>query len=112
VLEYDSVFCANARCALHVRPGDVNVKGNGNWAETAEGVITGRRRVGTVMLCDQCAPRAVCGKLPLHGECTPQALGHVTSRLKCPLWTCLTRHFFFLALAKHCGLDGVVNIIS
>jgi hypothetical protein len=57
VLEYDSVFCANTGCVLHVRPGDVNVKGNGNWAETADGVITGRQRVGTIILCDLCAGR-------------------------------------------------------
>jgi hypothetical protein len=46
---------ANTGCVLHVRLGDVNVKDNGNWAETADGAITGRQRVGTVTLCDQCA---------------------------------------------------------
>ena len=69
MLEYDSVFCANTGCALHVRPGDVIVKGNGNWAETADGVITGRQRAGTIMLCDQCAARVVRGELKLHCEC-------------------------------------------
>jgi hypothetical protein len=58
VLEYDSIFCANIGCMLHVRPEDVNVRGNGNWAENANGVILGRQGVGTVMLCDQCAVRA------------------------------------------------------
>ena len=69
MLDYDSVFCANTGCVLHVRPGDVNVKGNGNWAETADGVIIGRRRVGAVVLCDQCAARVVRGELKLHCEC-------------------------------------------
>jgi hypothetical protein len=69
VLERDSVFCSNTECVLHVRSGDVNVKGNGNWAETADGVITGRQRVGTVMLCDQCAVLLVRSELTLHGEC-------------------------------------------
>jgi hypothetical protein len=63
VLEYDSVFCANTGCVLHVRPGGVNTQGNGNWAETVDGVITGRQRVGTVMLCDQCAARVVRDEL-------------------------------------------------
>ena len=66
MLEYNSVFCANTGCVLHVRPGDVNVKGNGNWAETDDGVITGRQGVGTVMLCDQCAVRVVRGELTLQ----------------------------------------------
>jgi hypothetical protein len=29
------------------------IRGNGNWAETADGVITGASEWGTVMLCDQ-----------------------------------------------------------
>jgi hypothetical protein len=41
VLEYDSVFCTNTGCVPHIRPGDVHVQGNGNWAKIAEGVITG-----------------------------------------------------------------------
>jgi hypothetical protein len=63
VHEYDSVFCANSGCALHVRPGDVNVKGNGNWVKTADGLITGRQRVQTLMLCDQCVARLLRGEL-------------------------------------------------
>jgi hypothetical protein len=50
-------FCMNAECVLHVRPGDPHVAGNGNWAITADGVIAGRQRVGSVMLCDRCAAR-------------------------------------------------------
>ncbi len=79
MLECDSVFCANTGCALHVRSGDVNVHGNGNWAQTAEGVITGRQRVGTVMLCDRCAARVVRGELTLHRECA----AYGTSVLSC-----------------------------
>jgi hypothetical protein len=63
LLECDSVFCANAGCALHVRPGDANVEGCGNWAETPEGLIIGRQRVQAVMLCDQCAALALRGEL-------------------------------------------------
>jgi hypothetical protein len=63
---HDAAFvCVNTGCVLHVRPGDANVKGNGNWAETAGGVIIGRGRVGTVMLCDQGAVRVVRGDLTL-----------------------------------------------
>jgi hypothetical protein len=65
VREYDSVFCANSGCVLHVRAGDVNVKGGGNWAETAEGLIIGRQRVEALTLCDQCAARVLRGELTL-----------------------------------------------
>jgi len=65
----DSAFCANAGCVLHVRAGDVNVKGNGNWAETPDGFITGRQRVHSVMLCDRCATRAACGELTVQLDC-------------------------------------------
>lgn len=66
MLECESVFCANTKCALHVKSGDVNVQGSGNWVETADGVITGRQRVETIMLCDQCAVRVVRGELMLR----------------------------------------------
>jgi len=61
--EYDWAFCANTGCVLHVRPGDVNVKGCGNWAEFGDGIILGRQRVESVMLCDRCAARILCGEL-------------------------------------------------
>jgi hypothetical protein len=77
VLEYDSVFCANTECALYVKPRDVNVKGNGNWAETTDGVITGRQRVGTIMLCDQCAARLVRGELTVRRAIDPHAINTV-----------------------------------
>ena len=65
LIEYDSVFCANAGCVLHVRPGDRNVRGSGNWAELADGIIVGRRRVDAVMLCDWCAVKLMQGEIIL-----------------------------------------------
>lgn len=61
--ECDSIFCENPGCALHVKPGDANVEGNGNWVKTAEGLIIGRQRVQAVMLCDQCVALALRGEL-------------------------------------------------
>jgi hypothetical protein len=69
VREFDSVFCANTGCVLHVRAGDVNVEGNGNWAETRDGIFTGRQRVQAVMLCDQCAARVLRGELTVQRDC-------------------------------------------
>ncbi len=61
--EYDSAFCANTDCVLHVKPRDINVKGCGNWAELADDIIVGRQRVEGIMLCDRCAVRLLCGEL-------------------------------------------------
>lgn len=61
--EYDSMFCANTGCVLHVRPGDPNVRGSGNWAEFPDGTIIGRRRVESTMLCDRCAGRVMRGEV-------------------------------------------------
>jgi hypothetical protein len=69
VREYDSVFCGNAECVLHVRAGDLNVKGNGNWAETPDGIVTGRQRVQSIMLCDRCAARIAGGELTVQRDC-------------------------------------------
>jgi hypothetical protein len=63
--EYESTFCANAGCVLHVRPGDANVRGSGNWAQLADGTILGRRRVDTMMLCDRCAATVLRGDVIL-----------------------------------------------
>jgi hypothetical protein len=63
VRECDSVFCENPGCVLHVRPGEINVEGSGNWAETAQGLIIGRQRVEALTLCDQCAARVLRGEL-------------------------------------------------
>jgi hypothetical protein len=65
VRECDSVFCENPGCLLHVRPGDTNVEGSGNWAETAQGLIIGRQRVEALTLCDQCAAQVLRGELTL-----------------------------------------------
>jgi len=69
VREYDSVFCANSECVLHVRPGDVNVKGNGNWAKRADDIIVGRQRVEGFILCDRCASRVLSSELTLRRAC-------------------------------------------
>jgi hypothetical protein len=63
--EFDSVFCANPCCVLHVRPGDENVRCTGNWAQFADGILVGRQRVDAVMLCDRCAARAMRGEVIL-----------------------------------------------
>lgn len=63
--EFELSFCANADCVLHVRPGDANVRGSGNWAQLADGTILGRRRVDTTMLCDRCAASVLKGDLIL-----------------------------------------------
>src|ERR1700733_10022127 len=68
VRECDSVFCANAECVLHVRAGDLSVKGNGNWAETPDGIVTGRQRMQSVMLCDRCAARVAGGELTVQRD--------------------------------------------
>src|SRR5271169_6309787 len=60
---YDSSFCANRACVLHVRRGDANVRGSGNWARLADGIIVGRRRVGGVTLCDGCAGKVLRGEI-------------------------------------------------
>jgi hypothetical protein len=72
--EYDSIFCANATCILHVRPGDPNVQGSGNWAQLADGTIVGRRRVDAIMLCDRCATKVLRGELTLRPSADSVAL--------------------------------------
>jgi hypothetical protein len=74
VRECDSPFCANAECVLHVSPGDLNVKGNGNWAETPDGIITGRQRIQSDMLCDRCASKVARGELALQLDFAANAL--------------------------------------
>jgi hypothetical protein len=60
---HDSIFCANRACVLHVRRGDANVRGSGNWAQLADGIIVGRLRVGSVTLCDRCANQVLRGEI-------------------------------------------------
>jgi hypothetical protein len=71
--EYDSIFCANTGCVLHVRPGDLNVHGSGNWAEFEDGTIIGRRRVESTMLCDRCAGQVMRGEVTLATRPTAAA---------------------------------------
>ncbi len=71
--EYDSIFCANSGCVLHVRPGDPNVRGWGNWAEFQDGTIIGRRLVESTMLCDRCAGRVMRGEVTLATRVTGTA---------------------------------------
>jgi hypothetical protein len=53
-VERGAPFCANTRCALHVRLVDQQVEGGGNWVTLADGRIFGRGRFGDALLCDAC----------------------------------------------------------
>jgi hypothetical protein len=50
-------FCANVDCALHVRRGDPQVDGWGDWAVRPDGVVTGRAVYDGRVLCDLCGRR-------------------------------------------------------
>jgi hypothetical protein len=52
--EYDSPFCSNPDCDLHVRAGASGVSGYGNWAELQSGRIVGRSTYCGLFLCDAC----------------------------------------------------------
>ena len=58
-------FCANPRCVLHVREGDVGVHGRGNWAQLPHGRWASRSRYGEVMLCNDCGRAWLAGDLTL-----------------------------------------------
>ena len=47
-------FCSNAECVLHVRPGEPQVLGSGEWAVRPDGVVTSRAVYAGRMLCDIC----------------------------------------------------------
>jgi hypothetical protein len=53
-VERGAPFCANPRCALHVRLLDRRVEGGGNWVTLPDGRIFGRGRFGNALLCDAC----------------------------------------------------------
>ena len=53
-IERGAPFCANPRCALHVRRVDRQVEGGGNWVTLADGRTFGRGRFGEALLCDAC----------------------------------------------------------
>ncbi|HKT71344.1 MAG TPA: hypothetical protein VJQ47_00495 [Steroidobacteraceae bacterium] len=56
-LERGAPFCANPRCALHVRLADLKGESGGNWASLPDGRVFGRSRFGTRLLCDACGTR-------------------------------------------------------
>ena len=58
-------FCSNPTCRLHVRAGDPGVKGAGNWAELAEGLIIGRGIYQGAYLCDPCGKALLAGSVTL-----------------------------------------------
>jgi hypothetical protein len=53
-VERGAPFCANPRCALHVRLIDRQVEGGGNWVTLPDGRVFGRGRFGDALLCDAC----------------------------------------------------------
>jgi hypothetical protein len=52
-------FCSNQKCVLHVRRGDPQIFGSGEWAVRADGIVTSRRLVNGRMLCDVCGRKGV-----------------------------------------------------
>lgn len=51
----DEPFCANPRCALHVRPGSPAVRGRGEWATLPDGRTYARTRHGDRYYCHVCS---------------------------------------------------------
>jgi hypothetical protein len=52
------------------RPRDLIAKGNGNSTEIPDGIISGRQRVQSVMVCGPCATRVTRGELgTVQGDC-------------------------------------------
>ena len=60
-LERGAPFCANPRCALHVRLADLHVQGGGNWVSLPDGRTFGRGRfeagADAALVCDACGTR-------------------------------------------------------
>ena len=56
-LERGAPFCGNPLCALHVRLGDNQVSGGGDWVSLPDGRIFGRSRFNDALLCDACGTR-------------------------------------------------------
>ena len=52
-------FCSNSRCTFHVRVGDRNVRGFGDWATLANGTTVSHRWIRGELLCDLCAAEAL-----------------------------------------------------
>ena len=59
-------FCANPRCALHVRLDDAQVEGDGDWVVLPDGRIFGRSRWGGALLCDACVTQRGPVRLGAH----------------------------------------------
>ena len=51
-------FCSNPVCVFHVRVGDPDVRGFGDWASTEAGVTVSHRWINGQLVCDLCAARA------------------------------------------------------
>ena len=66
-------FCSNPTClcGLHVRMGDPRVRGSGNWAELASGILIGRGIVDGVYLCDGCTREINAGDARLKTVTSP-----------------------------------------
>ena len=56
-IERGAPFCANPACALHVRMGDAQVEGAGNWLRLPDGRVFGRGHFASGLLCDACGTR-------------------------------------------------------
>jgi hypothetical protein len=52
-------FCSNSRCTFHVRVGDRNVRGFGDWATLGNGTTVSHRWIRGELLCDLCAAAAL-----------------------------------------------------
>jgi len=52
-------FCCKPRCPFHVRVGDPQVKGFGDWATLADGTTVSHRWIRGELLCDLCAREAL-----------------------------------------------------
>lgn len=63
-------FCSDANCVLHVRVGDPQVFGAGEWAVRPDGVVTSRRLVHGRMVCDVCARRRTRSSISINGGAT------------------------------------------
>jgi hypothetical protein len=59
--EHDYPFCSDPRCELHVRAGDLGVRGSGHWAQLPDGRLVGRGLYDGVFLCDPCGQATLGG---------------------------------------------------
>jgi hypothetical protein len=52
-------FCSVPGCVFHVRVGDRNVRGFGDWATLKDGTTVSHRWIDGELLCDLCSRTAV-----------------------------------------------------